>query len=198
MYWTPTISQDSAVILRKLHRYHCPHLQRPAGWGRRTGMGAHASLESQWQPDLALCLWVLWTPLMNEATNTSSKGLLPIKKVTMYIQMWLSREQLDKCWKQTGPQSQKTGITTAISLSEKSPISQNSFLIITSCQGHQFLFWLFSPPFSSPQHTSFSSTCLISLVYISFLSQLTYLSSYIFFAFWAAKDPDLYQASTYS
>ena len=37
-------------------------------------------------------------------------------------------------------------------------------LIITSCQGHQFLFWLFSPPFSSPQHTSFPSTCLISLV----------------------------------
>lgn len=33
---------------------------------------------------------------------------------------------------------------------------------------------------------------------ISFLSQLTYLSSYIVFAFQAARHPDLYQALTYS
>lgn len=72
-----------------LHRYCCPHLQRPAGWSWRTGMGTHASFASPWPHDLSHCLWVLLTPLINNAIDISSKWFFPIKKVTMSIQMWL-------------------------------------------------------------------------------------------------------------
>lgn len=109
-------------------------------------------------------------------------------------------EQSDKCWKQTNSPDQKIGITASIFLSEKSQISQNCSLIISSCQGHQFHFWLFSPSFHL-LNSHFFLHFSYFLGFYTLISLLCWPSGYMthlitpYSAFQAAKHPYLYQPS---